>query len=104
MSDSFGFSGGEIRLGSGQLAEIDAGVVRILSPELPVNVPDHHFCMTVAHARDLATSVSTIRSATYDALIAFLKQLEPLDYLLINIERAAGSASETVGKGWPHKF
>lgn len=87
MAESFG---GEIRLGSGQKAQLDpGGTVRVKSLD---KLPEHHFCMNVAHRRDFATPVTQVRSATYDALYHFLKQLEHLDYLLINIERVEGVA------------
>jgi hypothetical protein len=92
MTDNIGF-GGEMRLGTGQRAQLaPGGTVKVVGHD---KLPEHHFCMNVAHRRDFATPVTQVRSVTYDALVLFLKQLEPLDYLLINIERVDGAHTGT---------
>lgn len=102
MSDTL--FGAEIRLESGQLARmVDGGTVEVIQspPELPP-VQKFHFRMTVTHKDDIGKirplydrdgnvrrpTVAT--SADYDALIAFMKQLEGLDYTLTNIESVPG--------------
>lgn len=87
------FSGGEIRLGSGQRAKLDEGTVKIVPPELPPEPQQFHFCMNVACGQDTATAVMHVYSGTYSALVAFLNQLEAIDYSLINIERIEGAAA-----------
>jgi hypothetical protein len=75
------YSGGEVRLGSGQLAQLSpGGTVRVVQRE-----PYHQ--LSVAHRRDPATPVLHAHSATYEALIDFLKQLEVLDYQLLDLRR-----------------
>lgn len=84
MSDHFN----AVRLGSGQLAQMqEGGTVRVITPK---EIPQHHFRMSVANRRKHDEAVTEVRSATYDALVQFLKQLEKLDYLLLNIERIDG--------------
>jgi hypothetical protein len=83
-------AGGEVRLGSGQRAQlVPGGTVSVVSH---AKMPDHHFRMSVAHRRDFAVPVTEVRSTTYDALVSFLKQLEELDYLLVDIQRVEGLA------------
>lgn len=81
--------GGEIRLGSGQRAQIALGGTVNVVPQ--GKLPEHHFLMVVAHRRDFDKPTTQVQSATYDALISFLKQLEELDYLLMSIERIQGA-------------
>jgi hypothetical protein len=88
MSDNHASFGGEIRLGTGQIAQLQpGGTINVVSHD---KVPEHHFCMAVAHRRDFETPVTQVWSTTYDALVDFLKQLEALDYLLVSIERIDG--------------
>lgn len=86
MSDNL--NDGEIILDSGQKATMLDGIVRVV-PE-PKPLPDHYFCMSVASHQDFDTPVLQACSDTYHSLTEFYKQLEALDYLLINIERVPG--------------
>jgi hypothetical protein len=79
------YSGGEVRLGTGQRAHLHPGGTVTVR-----RMPEHHFVMNVAHQRDFTTPVTQVRSATYQALVDFLKQLEGLDYLLVDISRVEG--------------
>lgn len=88
MSDLSGF-GGEIRLGTGQRAQlVPGGTINVVPQD---KLPEHHFLMVVAHRRDFEKPTTQVQSATYDALVDFLKQLERIDYLLVSIERIQGA-------------
>jgi hypothetical protein len=93
----------EVKLTSGQLARmVDGGTVQVVQSVEHVPTPKFFFRMTVTHkddigkARPLYDLQGNLRrptqaaSADYDALIAFMKQLESLDYTLTNIERVPG--------------
>jgi len=77
----------EVRLGSGQLARMHEGTVRVIAPK---ELPTYHFLMNVAHIDQHTEPVTAVRAPNYEALVQFLKQLEKLDYLLLNIERVDG--------------
>jgi hypothetical protein len=101
MNEAFG---AEIRLETGQLARmVDGGTVQVIkSPEELPPPAKFYFRMTATHkddlgkARPLYDAQGNMRrptqaaSADYDALIAFMKQLEGLGYTLTNIERVIG--------------
>ena len=73
-----------VRLPSGQMAHLADGVVQVVPPK-PVGA--HHFKMAAEHKHSGAVEVCC---GDYDGLIAFLKQLESLDYMLVSIERQPG--------------
>jgi hypothetical protein len=85
--------GAEIRLRSGQLVQMnEGGTVEVVSPskEIKVTTSVHHYKMSVSYKQDYNKSVAQVCSDDYDSLIIFLKQLERLDYLMLNIERVEG--------------
>lgn len=82
----------KVRLETGQLAQIHEGTVRVISP---TELPPHHFMMSVSHlTSEHKEGVAKVRAVNYESLLQFLKQLENLDYLLLNIERIEGAVPQ----------
>jgi hypothetical protein len=86
--------GAEIRLRSGQQVKMNEGGTVEVIPSPPKEVivdPElHHYKMRVAFEKDHSKSLMAC-SDDYDSLIVFLKQLEQLDYFMLNIERVEGT-------------
>jgi len=90
------FSGGEVRLNSGQLARMSAGgTIQVIEASKEKDT-EYHFRMTVTHKDDIGkprplnAKPTQASCADYDILIAFLKQLEGCDYVMTNLERVPG--------------
>lgn len=86
MTENIKSFGAEIRLNSGQLAQVVPGGTIEILPEPPP--PDtFHYQMTAYHAQTLKPLLAN--ADDYNSLIQFLKQLEPMGYTLTQIERIA---------------
>lgn len=72
----------DITLSSGQTARLEAGVVQVQPPGR--QGPPHHYKLTAQH-RD--GGLLDVRTAEYDDAVAFLKQLERLDYTMRSLSR-----------------
>ena len=75
----------QIRLETGQKAELEGGVVRVVRP--PDETP-HHFKLTARHS---SGGLLNARSKNYRELVQFLAQLEALGYGMVNVSRVEGS-------------
>lgn len=71
-----------ITLPTGQVATLEAGVMRVTAPAAP-----HHFRMTAQHK---GGGLLDVRCARVEEAMAFLAQLTPLGYELRNIVRVQG--------------
>ena len=69
----------DITLETGQTAQFKDGIMQVQPKSAP-----HHYKLTAQHARG---GLLDVRAATYDQVIAFLKQIEPLGYAMRNIVR-----------------
>lgn len=75
------YSGGEVRLGTGQLAQLNPGGTVQVLPQEPYHL------LTVAHGSSPDTQALAARGPSYQVLIDFLRQLEGLGYLLLELRR-----------------
>lgn len=73
----------DITLETGQTARIEAGIVSV-QKRLP---PPYHYRLTAQHK---AGGLLDVRCSDYDAAVAFLKQLEALDYTMRSLSRVEG--------------
>jgi len=73
-----------VQLGSGQTARLHQGVVQVIQPAVPET---YHFRMTTQH---ISGGMLESRCANHNDLLAFLRQLEALDYTMHEIARVPG--------------
>ena len=71
----------EIRLATGQPAQLRDGVVHVTTP------PPHHYRLRVKHH---SAAMCEARAPRYDQLIALVKQFEGIDYQLVMLEQVPG--------------
>jgi uncharacterized protein with LGFP repeats len=75
----------DITLETGQTVQLRDGIVQVQPAAKP---PPHHYRMTVQHQ---SGGLIDVRTALVDDAMAFLRQLEPLGYVLRNIVRLTGT-------------
>jgi hypothetical protein len=73
----------EIRLSTGQPAQLRDGIVHVATP------PPHHYRLMVHHHGRAATCEA--RAQRYEQLVALTKQFEALDYRLVRLEQVPGA-------------
>jgi hypothetical protein len=71
----------EIRLSTGQPAQLRDGIVAVTSP------PPHHYRLRVKHH---SAAMCEACAPRYDQLIALVKQFEGIDYQLVMLEQVPG--------------
>ena len=76
----------EVRLTTGQIARMEAGVVSVVQAAAKEPAP-HHYKMTVQHPTG---SLLDVRSAEHGDCMRFLAQLESLGYAMRNMVRMPG--------------
>jgi hypothetical protein len=72
----------EVRLSTGQPAQLRDGVVHVTTP------PPHHYRLRVKHH---SSATCEARAARYEQLVALVKQFEGLDYRLVMLEQVPGA-------------
>jgi hypothetical protein len=71
----------EIRLSTGQPAQLRDGIVHVTTP------PPHHYRLRVKHH---SSAMCEARAPRYDQLIALVKQFEGIEYHLVMLEQVPG--------------
>jgi hypothetical protein len=79
----------EVLLSSGQVAQMQHGVVSVIESAKERGPDLHHYKMTLKH---VSGSLLDVRAAEHGTCMLFLAQLERLGYAMRNMVRMPGAA------------